>query len=257
MDIANLIDADYVVPLVSALAGAILAYVVQSLRSKRGVFTYQVNHSTVGISGDDPIYGSVRLTWNDDPVPNLFLSTIEVTNHSVKDYESVTIRFHTNNTVLLSGTAYIVGSTETIGFTERYRSRIFVPFGGEPNQQQSELYLKTREYLIPAINRGQVLRFDVLNAAESTQVPSMSVDIQHVGVVCKFQKATSHAFGVRWSLAVTVGTVAGIVAVLFVASLLNNAFAIGVLSFLIGGMTSLIGIGIVRVFRRLRSLLAG
>ena len=56
----------------------------------------------------------------------------------MKDYELVTVRFHTATTVLLSGTAYIVGSTEIIGFPNDTRAESpYLPAGSQTNSSLS------------------------------------------------------------------------------------------------------------------------
>ena len=67
-------ESRLIVALVAALVGAGLALVVQRLLSKRGLFTYFVWHDPVGLSTEDSVFGTVRVTWNSNSVRNLYLS---------------------------------------------------------------------------------------------------------------------------------------------------------------------------------------
>jgi hypothetical protein len=68
----------------------------------------------VGLSAGDKVFGAVRVTWNDNPVDNLYLSTIELTNQSMKDYENVVVRAYTSDSILLTERTEIVGTTHIV-----------------------------------------------------------------------------------------------------------------------------------------------
>lgn len=103
----------------SGLAGAILTILVQLVLNKRALFTYSFDHKRVGISVDHAVFGSVQVTWNDTPIANLFISTIEVRNESLKDFEGVTLRVWTTNTMLLTELTEIVGTRHVLARTSR------------------------------------------------------------------------------------------------------------------------------------------
>ena len=71
MDTSTLIDSKIFIAIASALGGIIVAVITQCLLNKRGLFTYYVFHSRVGLSAEDAIYGSVKVTWNENPVSHL------------------------------------------------------------------------------------------------------------------------------------------------------------------------------------------
>ena len=65
---------------------------IQRIVNKRGLFTFVVRHNKVGESTDDAIFGTVRVTWNDNIIRHLYLSTVELTNESLKDFENVVVK---------------------------------------------------------------------------------------------------------------------------------------------------------------------
>ncbi len=81
MDLA-LLDSRLVIALVSTGLGAFLMFLIQMIVNKRGLFTYVVRHNKVGMSTDDAVFGSVRVTWNNSLIRNLYLSIIELNNES-------------------------------------------------------------------------------------------------------------------------------------------------------------------------------
>lgn len=257
MDIATLLNSKLFIATFSALGGIIMAVFSQYLLNKRGIFSYQVFHNRVGLSAEDTIYGSVKVTWNDNPVAHLYLSTVEVTNQSMKDFESVVVRVFTNNTTLLTQRTAILGTTRLIEFTEEYNDKIAVPEGAKPTEEQFSLYRTQRDYIVPTINRGQVLHFEFLNAAHSEEQPAIWLDILHKGVVCKFQVAKNKILGVPQSEAAVMGTLVGLFGVAIIIVWVKSIFLASLLSFLIGWLVLVPGAYTIKFLRKLRELLAG
>ena len=104
----DILSNEYFLIAVSGTAGIVLSWITQRILNKRGIFSYYVSHNTVGASSEDPIFGNVRVTWNDNPIANLYFSTIEVKNESLNDYENVCISVFTDDTILLSEFTSIV-----------------------------------------------------------------------------------------------------------------------------------------------------
>lgn len=257
MDITLLLESKVFIATTSGLGGILATVFAQYLLNKRGVFSYQVFHNRIGLSAVDAIYGSVKVTWNDNPVLHLYLSTVEVTNESIKDYESVAIRIFTNNTTLLTQRTEIVGTTRIIDFTEDYKNKIAVSEGNQPTEEQFTLFRNQRDYFIPTMNRGQVLRFEFLNAAHSNEQPAIWLDILHKGVICKFQMAKNQIFGVVQSEAALVGSFLGAIGIVAVIIWVENLALASILSFLIGWLVLVPGVFAIKFLRWLRGVLAG
>ena len=68
----------FVLALLCVVAGAFLTLLVQRIQNKRGLFTYSVSHYRVGVSADDAVFGTVQATWNNQPVDNLYSSSIKL-----------------------------------------------------------------------------------------------------------------------------------------------------------------------------------
>jgi hypothetical protein len=135
---STLLDNRLVLALISGVVGVGLTLITQSILGKRGLFTYFVWHNRVGVSADDAVFGSVRVTWNNNPVANLYTSMVELRNESLKDYENVVVRVFTNDTILLTERTEIVGTTRYLELTEEFSQRLMVPAGAEPTALQQD-----------------------------------------------------------------------------------------------------------------------
>ena len=151
----ELLKNPFVIGILSAFLGSGLTIVVQRILAKRGLFTYSVLHSRIGVSADDEIFGNVRVVWKTTELANLYLSTVELTNESLSDYENVVVRVFTGNTKLLTEQTEIVGTSWHPERTKDYQDRLAVSPGDSPSDQQWDLYFRQREYLVPTMNRGQ------------------------------------------------------------------------------------------------------
>lgn len=257
MDISTIINSRIFTGAASALGGIVIAVVTQYILNKRGIFSYYVSHNRVGLSAEDAIYGSVKVTWNENPVAHLYLSTVELINESLKDYESVSIRVYTNDAILLTQRTEIVGTTYFLDFTEDYKNQIAVKEGNKPSDPQFNLFQRRRDFFVPTLNRGQKLQFQFLNAAISEKQPNIWVDVLHKGIKCKFRIARNMVFGVPQPTAALVGTAVGIIAVILVAIFISNLQVAAILSFIIGITVLIPGAFTIKLLRKVRGWLAG
>ena len=258
MDISNIIESKLFIAIVAVIFGSLLTIFTQLFLNKRGIFSYYVFHNRIAQSAEDIIYGSVRVTWNGSPISNLYISAVELINNSLKDYESVIVRIFTNNTTLLTQKTYIIGRrTRSIDFTEDYKSKIAVKEGNKPTAEQLKLFCSQRDYFIPIMNRGQILRFEFLNSALPKQQPTIWVDVLHKGVKCKFKKAKNMIFGIPQNEAAITGTIVGLIAIISIIIFINSVLVSAVLSFIIGLIAVIPGAYVVKILRKIRDMLAG
>lgn len=257
MDISNIINSKLFIGISSAIIGITLTIIAHLYLNKRGIFSYYVFHTRIGQSTENKVYGSVKLTWNESPISNLYLSKVELINKSLKDYESVIVRIFTNNTILLTQSTQIVGTTRSIAFTEEYIKKISVKEDNKPSKEQLALFRKQRDFFVPTMNRNQTLRFEFLNSAISTQQPSIWVDVLHKGVKCKFRIAQNMIFGVPKGDAAIIGAIFGLIVVFLLIIFINNVPISAFISFIIGLTVIIPGAFIVKIFRKIRDLLAG
>ena len=247
-----------VVALISAGVGIILTLLIRRIANKSGLFTFFVSHYRVGVSAKDAAaFGTVQAIWKDRPVANLWSSSIELQNESLKDYENVTIRVFTTDTVLLTERTEIVGTILPLNWTADFVRRITVRSGSQPTAEQRVIHESEREYFIPTMNRGQSVRLTYLNTAKTEQQPNIWPDILHKGVRMKLRLPQPEFLGVPQFSAVQVGSVLGIMSVVLVITTVETLWFAAVLSFLCGWLVVLPGAASVKLWRWFRDLSGG
>ncbi len=253
----TLFDNKYLFGTASGVGGMLLGLLVNWILNKRALFTYFVNHYRVGVSTADAVFGSVQVTWNGNVMPNLYLSTIELMNQSMKDFENVVVRAYTNDTTLLTERTEIVGTTHILNWTNEYSNQLRVNPGQQPSPTQVQLYSSRRDYLIPTMNRYQVIRLHFLNSANTQNQPSIWLDVVHRGVKLKFRIPQNQFLGVPQQTAALIGGALGLVFIVFIISVVQNLWMAAFLSFLFGYLALLPGAYCVKLWRWLRELLGG
>ena len=254
MDLVQL-DSRLVIALVSTGLGAFLMFLIQMIVNKRGLFTYVVRHNKVGMSTDDAVFGTVRVTWNDNLIRHLYLSTIELKNESLKDYENVVVKVFTSDTHLLTERSELVGTTRILQFTEEFSNKLAVEAGAQPAQEQSALYYRQREYLLPTMNRGQVVRIDYLNSALTEEQPSLWIDIVHKGVQLQLRVPHNVFMGVSQPHAALVGSALGLLVIIAVVFLVDAVWVASVICMMYGLAVLVPGAACIKSWHWLRDLL--
>ncbi len=209
MDIGEIFQNKIVIVTCSTIFGIFVTWITQQILNKRAVFSYNVNHNRVGVSTDDSIFGSVRVTLNGNEVPNLYLSTIEIRNESSNDYENVDIRAYTNDTLLLSEQTQIDETSYILEWSNKYKKDLHLADGQEISQTQRDLYNRQREFNVPAINRGQIIKLTFLNSATVNTDPSIWVDIQKKGIKLVFRRPLNIIHGESQPHAAVIGVIIG------------------------------------------------
>ena len=255
--IEAILNNKLVLVIVAALLGVVGTIIAQGWLNRRALFTYSVFHSQIGLSAEDAIYGSVKITWNNNPVANLYLSTIELINQSIKDFEFITVRVFTYNTLLLVEKTEVLGTTRVLEYTDDYKRQIAVVAGGQPTESQFHLYGHQREYIVPTMNRGQTVRFEFLNAPGSNEQPNIWLDILEKGVKLKFTPPQGQFAGVSQPTAALVGTLIGFILVALMLLYVSNPLTAATLSYLIGLLVLLPGAFAIKGYQKIRSWFVG
>jgi len=241
----------------SGLGGMLVTILTQQILARRGLLTYFVRHNLVGLSADDAIFGSVRVTWNNNPVANLFSSSVELVNHSMQDYENVVVRAFTNDSVLLNEKTEIVDTARILEWTPEFANQLAVKTGEKPTQGQSDLYGKQRDYIIPVLNRGQVIRFHYLNAAKTVNQPTIWLDVLHKGVKLEFRVPQGEVFGVSMQSASLAGIALGFILVGVLVSSVDKVWIAALVALVFGFLAQVPGAYTVKLWRWLRSAFGG
>lgn len=252
-----MLESEYTIRIVLAVAASVLTFVITFFRQRRGRFRYTVTHHPIGVSGDDVAHGSVRILHNDRPVANLFLSTVELTNQSLRDYDDVTIVAYSSDTQLLTERVELVGTTSIINWTPEFADQLRVSEGGRWSDDQIELALCRREFFVPTLNRGQAVRFQFLNSAVPQKQPYIWLDCVHKGVRIEYRGLQALVFGVPQPQAALAGIVIGLALLAAVVAFVPIELVPAFVALVYGFVAQVPGAFAVKGWRWIRDTVAG
>ncbi len=242
---------------VTSLVSIAATLVVQWLLNRRRLITWSATNTRLGISADDAVFGSVRVTINGNPVQNLFSATVELVNQSTKDFEKLPIRVYTGDVTLQSERSELVGTTQIIPYSTTYIEEIAVKPGEKPSYEQLKIWSSRRDYLVPVLNRGQKARFTYLCIANNDQPPEIYVEIQHQGVLTKLRPPMPHYMDVPHEKAALIGSLIGMTGLVAVSTISLLGAAIGLVALVYGLKAVVPGAVIYRILRKLKRWLIG
>lgn len=257
MEIFQLLQSEYLSILAGGLGGIATAWLTQRVLNKRGIFTYSVTHNRVGVAAEDAIFGSVAVSWNGNPVQNLYLSTIEMKNESMNDYENVVISAYTNDSRLMTEQTQLLDTPNIIEWSEKYKNQMHVGTNGEPSEKQWAIYNGQREYIIPIFNRGQSIKITYLNSAKTNAMPSIWLSVAQKGVKLKFQSPQNQILGVPQNQAALVGVVLGFVVLVALAIFVTEPWVAATAALTYGLVAQLPGAYAIKAIRRLKEAIGG
>lgn len=255
-DFQQLLNSKSLLSVASAIGGALLGNFAAVYRNRIKVLEYTVSHERVGLSTDDAIFGSVRITWQGQDATNLFTSILTIENTTLNDYTDLKVKIYTRNTLLLTERTEIAGTTYIPKFTTEFAAQIFVPHGSVPTDAQFQLYRHQREYLVPVLNRGQRVVFHYLTTAPNpSEGPLVWADLLHPSVQLQFRPISQQIHGVPVKLALPLGLFVCLLMLAFVSMYLTEPWAAAVIMMIAGLSAQSIGAWVYRAFRFIKQIL--
>ncbi len=257
MDIFEIFKSEYLSLIFGGLGGIGTAWITQRVMNRRGLFSYFVNHSKIGISTNDSVFGNISVTWNENQVNHLFLSKIELKNDSFNDYENVVINTFTSDTRLLSESTQLADTPSILEWTDKFKKKLHVEPDEHPTDAQIAIYNGQREYNIPVFNRGQTVKINYLNSAISEKMPDIWLSTTIKGVKVKFRTPQNQLFDVPVPLAALVGVLIGAILLFPLVLLFSNSWLIAGLAMIYGFIAQIPGAFTVKVARVIRETIGG
>lgn len=256
-ELLQLFQNQYISVIAGGLGGILTAWLTQRVLNRRGVFSYSVTHNRVGITTEDAVFGSVAVTWNGNKISNLFLSTIEMKNESLNDYENVIIRAYTSDTKLMTEQTQLLDTPNILEQSENYRKQLHVEPGSNPTDSQWSLYSGQREYVIPIFNRGQGIKITYLNSAQSSSMPNLWLAVALKGVRLKFRGPQNQILGVPQGQAAFVGVLIGFAVWVALVVRVSEPWVIATTAMIYGFVAQLPGAYSIKLIRRVRETIGG
>jgi hypothetical protein len=242
----------------SAIIGGIISFLVTKIVAKSSLLTYTVNTERVALSNQEPVFGTVQVTWQNNPVTNLFLSLVEIENASARDFTNIVFKAYANDDVfMLSANAIIVDSTYIPRLTERYSEAIRIEPGVPPTPLQIANYFHEKEYVCDVLNRGQKAQIHLLSTCRTQPFqPDIFIDTQHPGVKLKRRATQALIHGVPTMTAIRFGLVTSLVVVALIGFYVTSVWFAVIVSILVGLFAQSIGALLYRLYRKVRILIS-
>ncbi|MDZ7693604.1 MAG: hypothetical protein U5K69_21210 [Balneolaceae bacterium] len=134
---------------------------------------------------------------------------------------------------------------------------VHIPEGGELTENQKDIYLGQREYLVPVFNRGQTLNITYLNTPKSKNNPSIWLSVQKKGVKVKFSVPYNQILGVSQSRAVLAGIIIGIISLIPTVIYTSISWIAVVIAFLYGLFVQIPGALTIKALKKIREIIGG
>jgi len=155
MSLLNTSGSGIGVSLIALVVGSLLTTITQKLLAKTAKFRYSTNVQKVATSADDPIFGSIRVTWGNNGVRNLYIAEVEIENLSSRDFENADFKVYSEfGTFLLNERSSVEGTPYIVPWSEAFKASLAIEQGGTPTQAQQNAYYHSRDYNLKAFNRG-------------------------------------------------------------------------------------------------------
>lgn len=257
MGLLEILRAQYVSVIAGAIGSVVTAWLTHRVLHKRGTFSYHVNHSRVGLTTDDAVFGKVEASWNDNKIQNLYISNVELANESMNDYENVVVQVYTSDTHLLSESTQIANGPDILEWTDKYKKKVFVPPSKQPTAAQLGIYFGQREYCIPVFNRGQTVRLTYLNSAITSNIPTIWVATAIKGVKLEFRIPQPLVLGVPRPQAAKMGILTCLTIVVALLFTSTPYWLITLVALALGLVAQVPGAYTVRVWRKLYNVIGG
>lgn len=256
-ELLQLFQNQYISVIAGGLGGIFTAWLTQRVLNRRGIFSYSVTHNRVGMTTEDPIFGAVAVTWNGNPISNLYLSTIEMKNESLNDYDNVVVHTYTSDTKLMTEQTQLLESPNILEWSEKYKKQLHVEAGSKPSESQWNIYNGQREYVIPIFNRGQTIKITYLNSGQNSSMPSIWLSIALKGVRLKFRGPQNQILGVPQGQAAFIGVLIGLLVLVALALLVSQPWVVAMTAMAYGFVAQIPGACAIKLLRRAREAVGG
>jgi hypothetical protein len=247
MTITEVVKHPLFVAIASLIVGALVASFVNRIRSRMARIRYFVTVNRVGITTMDPVFGNIKVAWNNQELPNLHIATVSFENISNVDIGELDLKVYTEErTRLLSERTSVTGTSYIVPQSDSYQRSLAVQPEGAPSELQWRIYFTSREYHLKALNRFQKAQLTYLcTRPNDDQVPAIWLESSTKGVHVK--QIRNPAIGSRPLLGVPIAKAAilGLItaAIVSVVSILfvSPGWLVGLICLLTGLFASLLG----------------
>jgi hypothetical protein len=245
-----------VIGVICTLFGILITAVYNKFKNRIVTLRYKVWHSSLGASINDPKFGSVKVLYNESEVTNLFMSTLELKNDSQKDIENFNLDLKCNdNSMILVSRGTKKDSIKELNFTTQFQSLLDTTKQEEIEKVNN--IMRTRNYNIPILNRGEKIEISMITSNFKRERPYISAEVEQKGIKIKEQGAIQQEiFGEPLSVCVILGVLISVLILFPVTMLIKNVNLELITACIVGTLSTLWGLIIIKAYRLIVSLIS-
>ncbi len=210
---------------------------------------YSVWHQTLALSGDDPLFGNVQVLHDNNSVTNLFISSIQLSNDSNHDLSGLELNIACDQQSLI----LISHAANSRSLKNLKLSDDFSQILSEENVSNP---LRTRDYQVPVLNRGDVINILMLVTRDVPGLPYISVSCDHPGLKLKFHAVSPQKlYGESQKMSALIGLFIG-VTLCFTILYYSLTQSLSVwLAYILGATGAVLGALAIKLMRLIKKLL--
>lgn len=245
-------ERSIITDIIILIIGVVIGHVWNRVVNRLSVLRYVVWHQYIGLSAEDPRFGSVKIIYNEVPVKSLYISTAVVTNDSNRDLSQLELNVACDqSSAIIISYAANKSSLDHLNFTDKYSDLL------NENKPEMAGYLgNRRDYFVPVLNRTEIIEISMLVTNFNAVQPNITVACSHPGVKIKFQKVPPQKiFGESQQFTAFIGL---LVSAALCYSIIQYNFPLSQAvwySFVLGGAATLIGVLVIKLFKFIRRFL--
>jgi len=229
------------------LLGLLARLVWDKYQNRISQITYNVKHSFLGISGEDKLYGSVSLLYNQTPVQNLYISTMVIRNESQRDLTDVELNVYgAKEDIFLVSYGIKSNSVKPINYADEFT---------ELMKSSSQRITNQRDYLVPVFNRRETIEISCLITNSVGAQPLLGLTCDHKGIKVVYKTEPQSLFwGESQALCAWWGLLISGIFLFPAIYYLKSGITIGIISFLLGAFLIIPGAVLVKIAKKVSNI---
>lgn len=249
--LANAVKPETAGFVVGAALTAVVGNLWRRIQNRMCVLRFSSRHTSLARPVDDIFGGKLQVLFRGQELKGVFVTEAYFQNDSATDLENLVLTMEYRNGEKFKGAkGRVSGSSKNLSFSQDFQERVDRCTAANASQSPCadfEYCVKTREFVVPVLNRGATVEVTILTHAENT--PRLYAFCNHKGVKVVEEIEQKAVLGVPQLAAAIVGLIASTIGLFFLYPLFDTIGSASFWSFLVGTFVLLIGASVVWVWR--------
>lgn len=232
------------------VGGALLGHLWTRYRRRLATLRWTTQYQPMAFATEDFGWGKVEILYEGSPAGTLHIINVQITNESQIDLSNVELDLRLiDGTLVLRSAAQVRGSANVLPFAGGYAGILAQATKRKLTQQELAVWGCRSDFLVPVLNRGDIVDVRLLVARTDHAMPVLTVHCSHLGLRLKHEPPAQQFLGVNQTLASWLGLLVGLVVVVITVRA-GRATWLGALApWLAGALGVLVGASITRALR--------